>query len=173
LVGLVIYRPAVLLRSSFNPGKEKSNDEKEAFMMQEKKARVYLAGSIDTHTTEEGANGWRLYATEVLEKAGFEVINPFRGFHTKETPTEILERNREDITRSDVMLVEMMYQDRAYIGTAIDMLEGWELGMPIIVFGEANERSSYLQAIASNRIKTLGEALDFIINRDWEVIRFT
>ena len=73
---------------------------------------VYLCGSMDGISVEEG-NAWRLYASEKLKAAGFDVYNPYDGFeltkeaHAKANRNEVFYKDIWYLDRSDIVLANL------------------------------------------------------------------
>lgn len=125
---------------------------------------VYLAGSVNGHESWEAVTEWRLYAAGVLEAAGYHVLNPVRGRKPTDTDSkDIVERDLRDISQADILLVEMDHENRAYIGTAIEIRRAWEQGKPIICWGTANRSSYFLRYHATEISETLEEAIDRVV----------
>lgn len=130
------------------------------------KKYVYLAGSINGHDSLETANGWREKATKELGKAGYGALNPLRGRKlTDENSKEIVERDLEDIQKADIILVEMSHENKAYIGTAIEIRYAWEQGKEIILWGRANRESHWLKYHAHAWFDTLEDAIKYLKRR--------
>lgn len=119
---------------------------------------IYLAGSIDARNYAD-ATEWRMRAQEVLEKAGYVVLNPCRGKTEKETNSKwIVESCLTDVRRSDTLLVDMS-TDTQCIGTAMEIRYAWERKKQIVVWGDACAGSHFLRYHATRRHKTLTDAL--------------
>lgn len=127
---------------------------------------VYLAGSVNGHKTWTKAMNWRLHATEVLESIGYEVFNPLRGRKPEDQDSrDIVERDLQDIAKSDILLVEMDHEDKAYIGTAMEIRYAWERGKEIIIWGQANRDSHWLKYHVSMWFNDLEQAIDYLRKR--------
>lgn len=125
---------------------------------------VYLAGSIDAHATPDAATAWREEAAEVLTAAGYRVLNPLRWpADSYDDSAEIMRRNLVDLVASDIILTEMDNPGLAYIGTAIEIYQAWQLGKEIILWGRANRRSHALRYYAPLRYETLSDALNYLV----------
>jgi len=124
---------------------------------------VYLAGSINCHRDWKFVAGWRAHAAEVLGAAGYRVLNPLRGRKPTDTNTAaIVERDFRDISQSDIVLVEMDYADKAYIGTAMEIRYAWERGKEITLWGRVNRESHWLKYHATWWFDTLDQALNHL-----------
>lgn len=77
-----------------------------------KRNAVYLAGSMED-VSPEVMNGWRQEATEMLENAGIEVLDPTRREHedmdksTFNMMNRIVAQDLQDISYSRVVLVDL------------------------------------------------------------------
>lgn len=130
------------------------------------KEYVYLAGSVNGHDSLEAANGWREKATTELEKAGYGVLNPLRGRTLSDKNSrDIVDRDLGDIWKSDILLVEMDHEDKAYIGTAMEIRYAWELDLEIIIWGRANRESHWLKYHAHAWFDTLEDAIEYLKRR--------
>lgn len=130
------------------------------------KLAVYLAGSVNGHDSWEVVTEWRLYAAGVLEAAGYYVLNPVRGRKPTDTDSkDIVERDLRDISQADILLVEMNHENRAYIGTAMEIRYAWERKKEIILWGRANTGSHWLKYHATAWFKNLEEALEYLRER--------
>lgn len=127
---------------------------------------VYLAGSIDGHACLEDAKTWRDEAAEVLVKAGYKVLDPLRWpADTYQDSGAIMQRNTVDIFMSDIVLTEMDNPAMSYIGTGIDIFQAYQFGREIILWGGANRGSHALKCYAPVRYETLGDALNYLVER--------
>lgn len=107
---------------------------------------VYTGGSINGHSSLNFPNGWRSIVEQELEPLGIRVLNPLRGRkHDDTNSIEIVERDLADIEESDILLIEMSYENRAYIGTAMEIRVAWLKGKVIIIWGIANVGSHWLR----------------------------
>ena len=140
---------------------------------------VYLAGSISGLTYEQ-ATAARNEATQLLLDAGWDVLNPMRGYEilstlevigegeSKEllgvTDTAITQRDRDDIRRSDVLLV--FSGDNPTWGTSFE----WEfaatnLGKPVVVIcskDSPTREHPWCRVMCSGFFETVETAVDFI-----------
>lgn len=132
-----------------------------------KQETVYLAGSVQDHTSIQDANKWRLEAEDFLTKCGYRVLNPIRGKkHTIDgTPKEIVERDLEDIKVSDIILVEMDDLTKRYIGTAMEIRDAWINGKKIILWGMACRQHPWLKYHAHSWFHNLSGALYYLERR--------
>lgn len=129
------------------------------------KLAVYLSGAVNGITWQQ-ATDWRNHAVEVLESAGYTVINPLRErAATEVTSRDIVNRDLRDITCSDIVLVEMDHAGIPYIGTAMEIRYAWEREKEIILWGMANHSSHWLAYHASRWFDTLDDALQYLVER--------
>lgn len=130
---------------------------------------VYLCGAIDAVTTEY-AKGWRQTAKAELTKAGFTVIDPTDDMHHSLTTETVVRKDLASVEASDILLVEMNNHNGAYIGTSMEIRKAWEWGKRIIVWGEANLFSYFLNFHQTVRLRTLEEAVACICSGRLEEI---
>lgn len=141
---------------------------------------VYLSGSIGGLSYEEAA-GPRDYATNLLLKRGWDVLDPMRGYQILSTldtieegeqvqallgvtDTAITQRDRDDIRRSNVLLV--FSGDRPTWGTAYE----WEfavttVGIPVVVIcavDSPTRKHPWCRTMSSYFAADVDEAVDFI-----------
>lgn len=142
---------------------------------------VYLSGSISGLTYNE-ASGPRDYATNLLLKRGWDVLDPMRGYqilnslgdspieegeHVQRllgvTDTAITQRDRDDIRRSDVLLV--FSGDHATWGTAFEWEFAVALGKPVVVICSEDSPTRdhpWCRTMCSGFFSTVDEAVAFI-----------
>ena len=130
---------------------------------------IYLCGAIDAVTTEY-AKGWRQTAKAELIKAGFAVIDPTDDMHDDLAIETVVRKDLASVEASDILLVEMNNHNGAYIGTSMEIRKAWEWGKQIIVWGEANLFSYFLNFHQTVRLRTLEEALACICSGRLEEI---
>ena len=137
--------------------------------------RVYLAGGI-TGLSYGEATDWRAKATEELAKYGIEGVSPMRGkAHLKNetnitnqpyknilsTEKGILNRDRFDTMRADVLLVNLYGAEKPSIGTMIEL--GWadSARIPVIMIAEKGGVHDHVMVngIVTYRVDTLEEGL--------------
>lgn len=130
---------------------------------------VYLSGSINGHITARYPTTWRGYAQERLEAVGYTVLDPMRGRKfevaglSEEQIEEIIVRDINDIHQSDIVLVEMDCPGMPYIGTAMEIRHAYVWCKEILVWGEANRGSIWLQYHTDRRFGALDDALEYLI----------
>lgn len=148
---------------------------------------VYLAGAITGLTYNEGQD-WRNYARTELAGADIRAFSPLRGKDYLQrvgkipsvqegwakTPEAmiplssnkgIVTRDRNDCTRCDLVLMNLLGTERVSIGTMIEA--GWADAArnPIVLVMEDGNihEHAMLNELAGYRVRTLDEALDICI----------
>lgn len=140
---------------------------------------VYLSGSIGGLTYDEAASP-RDYATKLFVARGWDVLDPMRGYKILSTlermdegeevqrllgvtDTAITQRDRDDIKRSDVLLV--FSGDRATWGTAFEWEMAFNLSKPIVVIctpDSQTRKHPWCRTMCSYFAETVDEAVEFI-----------
>lgn len=96
--------------------------------------RVYLCGPINGCNDSE-CKDWREYAKLIIRKAIDPMARDYRGRELEPgIAKEIVENDKADIDGCDVILVNYV---KPSIGTAMEILYGWERGKRIIIVCEA------------------------------------
>ena len=124
--------------------------------------KVFLSGAIEG--VEEYGRFWRKSATKALHFAGYDVLDPMtivgEGY---ETPEEIVEKNLFMQRRADIILVEYMLQDRAYIGTYFELACAKFNNQPAVVFCcYSNKNRVYLKYMATKLAPSMQDAIEYI-----------
>ena len=115
---------------------------------------VYLAGLIATEHPETFA--WRQQA-DLLLRGKFQVLSPLRGKEqlydkvlstttdggltsTKHTNRDIIMRDYQDVSRSDIILVnlEVYGSKRALLGTIYELAWAWDRKIPVVAICNSN-----------------------------------
>lgn len=126
---------------------------------------VYLGGPIGQRTIEE-ANVWRRSAEEFLTNHGVKARNPLRGKSELErrnyTNAEIVIRDKNDIMKSDVVLVYWPTRTISN-GTAMEIVYAYEIKKPIIFVGEWGKDDIWINYHVTKFVPTLPEALEYIV----------
>ena len=140
---------------------------------------VYLGGTIGGLTYTEASDP-RNYATNLLLKRGWDVLDPMRGYEILSTlesieegeqvqellgvtDTAITQRDRDDIRRSNVLLI--FSGDRATWGTAFEWEFAVTLGKPVVVICAPDSKTRHhpwCRTMASYFAADVDEAIDFI-----------
>lgn len=128
------------------------------------RTKVFLSGAIE----EVGAYayGWRESARTLLNQHGFQAINPM-DFCLEETgcePKEIVSKNTFLQVQCDIVLVEYMIPNRAYIGTDYEMtLANHIYSQPVITFAhESYRQRKYLNYLSTKVVSSLQHAVEYI-----------
>jgi nucleoside 2-deoxyribosyltransferase len=124
---------------------------------------IYLAGAMDY--VGNYATGWRKETTSILNKYGYKVFDPTSIPEIKEmSPEEIAQKNLFMQRKSDILLVEYMLEDRAYIGTDFEMAWGKIHGQPIVVMcSEQNKHRPYMRYMSTKLVDNLQDAIEYIV----------
>ena len=101
---------------------------------------------------------------------GYGVLDPLRGKDPDYvnnpalyTPNEIVVRDKYDILKSDLLLVEYTNPTRNYAGTSMEIMFAYEHHKPIVIWSEHAQRNYWLQYHATIILPTLDECLDYIV----------
>lgn len=123
---------------------------------------VYLAGAMDY--VGEYATGWRKEATFLLTQRGYSVLDPTSIPEEFEMSSEeIAQKNLFMQKKSDILLVEYMLEDRAYIGTDFEMAWAKIHGQPSIVMcSNQNKDRPYMKYMATRLADSLQDAIEYI-----------
>lgn len=123
---------------------------------------VYLAGAMDY--VGEYAIGWRKSASEALRFLGYKVYDPTSiPEEPGMTPDEIVEKNLFMQRKSDIMLVEYLLEDRAYIGTDFEMAWAKMNNQPTVVMcSHQNKDRPYMKYMATKLAEDLQDAIEYI-----------
>ena len=123
---------------------------------------VYLAGAMDY--VGEYATGWRKEASFLLTQRGYKVLDPTSIPEEAEmSPDEIVQKNTFMQKKSDILLVEYMLQDRAYIGTDYEMAWAKMNGQPCVVLcSNQNKDRPYMKYMATKLADNLQDAVEYI-----------
>jgi len=123
---------------------------------------VYLAGAMDY--VGDYAKGWRQEATLMLTLRGYNVLDPtsIPEDYTM-SPDEIVQKNLFMQKRSNILLVEYMLEDRAYIGTDFEMAWAKINNQPTVVMcSNQNKDRPYMKYMATRLADTLQDAIEYI-----------
>ena len=140
---------------------------------------VYLSGSIGGLTYDEAANP-RNKAAKLLNAIGWDTLDPMRGYQIlstldviKEgeqvqamlgvTDAAIIQRDTDDVRRSDVLLV--FSGDKASWGTGFEWQMAYDLKKPIVVIcskDSPTRQHPWCRTMASYFAETIEEAVEFI-----------
>jgi nucleoside 2-deoxyribosyltransferase len=123
---------------------------------------IYLAGAMDY--VGDYAIHWRKSATSSLNLIGYKVLDPTSiPEDYSMSPEEIAQKNLFMQKKSDILLVEYMLENRAYIGTDYEMAWAKMHDQPVIVMcSDQNKDRPYMRYMATKITKDLEEAIDYI-----------
>lgn len=123
---------------------------------------IYLAGAMDY--VGDYATGWRKEATFLLSQRGYGVLDPTSIVEDQDmSPEEIAQKNMFMQKKSDILLVEYMLEDRAYIGTDFEMAWAKMHGQPTVVMcSNQNKDRPYMKYMATKLVDNLQDAIEYI-----------
>jgi hypothetical protein len=123
---------------------------------------VYLAGAMDY--VGAYASIWRKSATKSLEFMGYKVLDPTSIPEGEDmSAEEKVQKNMFMQQRSDILLVEYLIEDRAYIGTDFEMAWAKMHNQPCIVMCSAqNKDRPYMKYMATKLADNLQDAIEYI-----------
>lgn len=126
---------------------------------------VYLAGPIGSMTIAE-ANTWRNEAELYLAQYDIKALNPLRGKNEKDratyTPAEVVLRDKNDIARSEVILV--YWPERCISnGTAMEIEYAYEREKIILFVGDWGEKDIWIKYHVTKFMPDIKSALDYIV----------
>ncbi len=107
---------------------------------------------------------WRTRAKKLLGNQ-FKVLHAYRGREEKETfpdPRGAVIRDKQDILRCDVMIVNDSLEQVSMIGTSMEVFFAWEHNKPVIMFGNGHPKDYWLNYHSHIRVETLEEACQLI-----------
>lgn len=128
--------------------------------------KIYLAGAA-SRKYEDFCRVWRDFATNELEKAGFEVINPIKDApidkkYTTEEMFEIVEKDFQYVIGSDIILAEVGNLSYQYVGTSMEILFAYQNGIPVIAWSPLKD--NFFLTYHSTRIyETIEDAIKYCI----------
>jgi hypothetical protein len=123
---------------------------------------VYLAGAMDY--VGDYATGWRKESTFLFNQRGYRVLDPTSIPEEKEmTPEEIAHKNLFMQKKADILVVEYMLENRAYIGTDFEMAWAKLNGQPTVVMcSEQNKNRPYMRYMTTKFVEGIEEAVEYI-----------
>ena len=123
---------------------------------------VYLAGAMDY--VGDYAKGWRKEATLMLMQRGYKVLDPTSiPEDYNMSPEEIAQKNLFMQKKSDILLVEYMLENRAYIGTDYEMAWAKMHDQPTIVMcSNQNKDRPYMKYMSTKILDDIEEAIEYI-----------
>lgn len=126
---------------------------------------VFLCGPMRGILRAEGI-AWRDEAKKFLGSK-FKVLDAYRGREEKETftdPRGAVIRDKNDIMRSDIVIVNDTNVNASMIGTAMEVIFAHDLNKVVVVFGEAHPNDYWLNYHLHIRTKSLQEACKIVKN---------
>jgi nucleoside 2-deoxyribosyltransferase len=123
---------------------------------------VYLAGAMDY--VGDYALGWRKEATQLLKQRDYKVLDP-TSIPEEDTMSaeEIVQKNLFMQKRSDILLVEYMLEDRAYIGTDFEMAYAKLNNQPVIaICSKQNSDRPYMKYMSTKLAESVADAVEYI-----------
>ena len=123
---------------------------------------VFLSGAMDY--VGEYATSWRKEATFLLDQRGYLVLDPTSiPEDYSMSPEEIAQKNLFMQKKSDILLVEYMLENRAYIGTDYEMAWAKMNNQPTVVMcSNQNKDRPYMKYMATRLADTLQDAIEYI-----------
>jgi hypothetical protein len=123
---------------------------------------VFLSGAMDY--VGEYATTWRKEATFLLTQRGYRVFDPTSiPEDISMSSEEIAQKNLFMQKKSDLLLVEYMLEDRAYIGTDFELAWAKIHGQPTVVMcNPIHLDRVYMQYMATKLVDNLQDAIDYI-----------
>lgn len=123
---------------------------------------VFLSGAMDY--VGDYATGWRKEATFLLTQRGYKILDPTSiPEDYSMSPEEIAQKNLFMQKKSDLLLVEYMLQDRAYIGTDFELAWAKIHGQPAIVMCHDQHKDRvYMKYMATKLADNLQDAIEYI-----------
>lgn len=125
---------------------------------------IFLSGAMDY--VGDYAKNWRRSAKDALEFLGYKIYDPTSiPEEPGMSPEEVARKNIFMQERSDILLVEYLIPDRAYIGTDFELAWAKIHGQPTIVMCADKHKSRvYMQYMSTKIVDSLEEAIDYIAN---------
>ncbi len=124
---------------------------------------IFLSGPMRGISRTEGM-AWREQIKTTLG-AGFTTLHAYRGREEKETfpdPRGAVIRDKQDIRRCDVMIVNDTFDNASMIGTSMEVFLAHSIDKPVIVFGHAHENDYWLNTHLHMRVNTLEDACEIV-----------
>lgn len=124
---------------------------------------VFLCGPVRGIRREEGI-AWREKAKKLLGN-NFNVLHAYRGRERKETfpdPRGAVIRDKNDIKRSDIILINDTFETASMIGTSMEVFYAHSLDKVIVIFGNAHREDYWLNYHSHLRVPSLEDACELI-----------
>ena len=128
--------------------------------MTARKNVIYLAGPIEH--VEDGGVTWRKEA-EAIRRPTTRLIDPthYDGVADGLTPQEIVTRDKFLLRQSDGAIFDARSTSAGW-GTAMELLDAYQLGKPTVGWGAPERRSAFLSHHCTKFFDTLPEAMDYL-----------
>lgn len=136
-----------------------------------RRLQVFLSGRIDGVSLDE-ASSWRVHATRRFADAQVDVYDPTKIMREVERftprPNEVFHNDRWNLSRSDVVLVNLslpptIESHRAPFFTIGEMFLAHAAHKPIICFGSPFVGRPGYEAIVTRSFETADQAVDYIL----------
>lgn len=123
--------------------------------------KIYLCGPIHSRLDHE-VHGWRIDAINMLCTHDFVFVDPtvrdYRG-HEDATYNEIVELDKMDIRRSDIVLANCL---NSSAGTSMEILYAHQLGKIVVTIAQ-DPVSPWIRYHSTKVCGSLSEAVDWIL----------
>ena len=129
------------------------------------KRTLFLAGPMRDVPRSHSLR-WRQHVTKTLSNK-FHILHALRGREEKETfpdPKGAVVRDKQDILRSDLLIVDDSFENASMIGTAMEVLFAYSHNKPVIVFGSAHKPNYWLDYHATLRVENVEKACQIAID---------
>lgn len=129
------------------------------------KRTVFLSGPMRGIPRAEGI-AWRKEVESILSNH-FTVLHAYRGREEAETFPDsrgAIVRDKQDIRRADVVIVNDTFENASMIGTAMEVFLAHSLDKAVIIFGDAHKNDYWLNGHSHVRVSTLEEACSIVEN---------
>lgn len=123
-------------------------------------ARIYLAGPIE-HMADGGVT-WRREAA-LLARGTTVLVDPthYDGAASNLTAAEIVTRDRYLLRQSDGVVFDARSQSAGW-GTAMELMDAYQLGKPTVGWGAPEKRSAFLEFHCTKFYPTLARSLAYL-----------
>jgi hypothetical protein len=126
--------------------------------------QVFLSGPIRGLSRKE-ALAWRNMAKKLLAPK-VSTVHALRGREQNETlpdPRIAIHRDKNDIEKADILLVNDTLENKSMIGTSMEVLFAHQSGKLVVIFGQAHINDYWLNYHSHVRFDSLEDACDFIL----------
>lgn len=128
---------------------------------------IYLSGSIAGHE-DDFPKLWRQQAAAALPE--YTILDPFRDGFTMANSDDyqrIIKRDLDDVKASDIILVEVDFPDKSYVGTLCELNLAVQEKKLIVAWGKHFKDNIWFQHYLLKdgvQFDSLGNALEFLMN---------